>query len=144
MHTHTPEPWIQGRPPHEAEDIFAHFEGPRGKVRLEKMATAFYWSGSENCGEVSANARRIVACVNACKDISVDALEQGAVQELVAAAKGAKNSLDTLLFTPLSGAVADKAIGIAQRDRERLIVALAKLQPQQRFAEAVAKLPKTK
>jgi len=46
--------------------------------------------------EAEANARRIVACVNACEGIPTEALEAGVVRELVEALERCKEILDDL------------------------------------------------
>ena len=50
--------------------------------------------------ETEANARRIVAAVNACEGLSTEALELGIVAELRDALQAASDWIDTQTFVP--------------------------------------------
>lgn len=64
-HTHTREPWAQD------------WNAPLAIIgEGHLVAKSFYWSGSENAGRPESNARRIVACVNACEGINPDAVPE--------------------------------------------------------------------
>jgi hypothetical protein len=77
---HTPEPWryVDQTTPMDAEIGIRNFYIERTDGKLDIAVT---------CNE--ANARRIVAAVNACKGISTESLEQNAVQALLKAAEAA-------------------------------------------------------
>lgn len=79
---HTPEPWREGIPGTVVADM--PIEGGPGGVNGAD-AVAYY--GGNLIGEsmTVANARRIVACVNACSDVPTDMLKPGLVRELVEA-----------------------------------------------------------
>jgi hypothetical protein len=70
--THTPEPWAQ-----DSNELFAVTADKDGLIVAE---TEIHDRTDEEC---YANARRIVAAVNACEGISTEALEQGAIAELL-------------------------------------------------------------
>ncbi len=61
---HTPEPWRIGTPPPNGEQTIGNEKG-----LMVAVATTGHGVSAE------ANARRIVACVNACAGISTEALE---------------------------------------------------------------------
>ena len=69
MSNHTPEPWRVGRPGAVVSDT--PVPGMGGSDAVE-------YYGGHLIGEsiIEANARRIVACVNACRGIGTDELEQ--------------------------------------------------------------------
>jgi hypothetical protein len=71
---HTPEPWEQ-----DSNDFFAVTADNDGLLVAE---TEIHDRTDEEC---SANARRIVAAVNACEGIATQALEQGVIAELLEA-----------------------------------------------------------
>ena len=87
MKKHTPEPWMVTN----STDVF-----PVGDTKARKHIADCDTSIAplKNDGtndmtdldyaETKANARRIVAAVNACEGISTEALEAGAVRDLVA------------------------------------------------------------
>lgn len=77
--THTPEPWREGIPGTVVADI--PIEGGPGGVNGAD-AVAYY--GGNLIGEsmTVANARRIVACVNACAGVPTDMLKPGLVREM--------------------------------------------------------------
>ena len=76
---HTPEPWS-----HELPRI----AGDIGEFRPDGRVFA-------SCHEPQAkgNARRIVACVNACARIPTEALEGGVIGELIAATEDFTNAV---------------------------------------------------
>ena len=65
---HTPEPWVIGRPPPNGEQTIGDKNG-----LMVAVATTGYGVNSE------ANARRIVACVNACAGCATEVLETAPV-----------------------------------------------------------------
>lgn len=69
MSKHTPEPWRVGRPGAVVSDT--PVPGMGGSDAVE-------YYGGHLIGEsiIEANARRIVACVNACRGLGTDELEQ--------------------------------------------------------------------
>lgn len=70
---HTKEPWSIGKPPPNGEQTIGDSKG-----RMVAVATTGYGVSSE------ANARRIVACVNACVGVGTEYLEDnGSIIELV-------------------------------------------------------------
>lgn len=81
--SHTPEPWTIGKSSGGAKNhaicadwrIIAHVNG-------NGYPAGIGWSP-----ESEADALRIVACVNACKGISTEALEKGIVSDLLGAMK---------------------------------------------------------
>lgn len=94
MSDHTAGPWGYALC-HEATP---HYEiGPLdedGRVDLiESVAVTVSGYAPALVREAEANARRIVACVNACEGLSTEALEQGVVGELLAALKEAETDL---------------------------------------------------
>jgi hypothetical protein len=86
---HTPGPWLR-------DDTTIYVLEPSdgwadGKTRMRNRFTV----SVQGCRhtpkeEIDANARRIVAAVNACESISTHALEQGVVAELLEALQGAR------------------------------------------------------
>jgi hypothetical protein len=64
MKPHTPEPWTSGTDP-------SHFDAPE----VRNSAWAMYVP-------TDADARRIVACVNACAGLSTEALEAGVLESV--------------------------------------------------------------
>lgn len=78
--THTAEPW-------QWKTIGLH---PR-KAFIFDRETRFIAETDDadmNTRDANANARRIVACVNACRSITTAALEAGVVAEMLAALRG--------------------------------------------------------
>lgn len=83
---HTKEPWkVSGR----ADNIRAAFSDKYGS-----------WDGAvavvcQDIEEYEANARRIITCVNACSNISNEALQAGFIEKLIAATQNLYiNALD--------------------------------------------------
>lgn len=101
MSDHTKEPWSYRRadgidsPSSEDYKIFSD----DGAL----VAETFELIGKHRATDQHANARRIVACVNACTGISNDVLDAGAIVES-----------DKLY-------AADKALGAAIRQRDELL-----------------------
>lgn len=89
---HTPEPWRVER--RQFENVILHSKGDGYNNRV---ALTTEWSPASpprtTPVEANANARRIVACVNALAGIPIEAIESGVVAELVEAARGLKNEL---------------------------------------------------
>ena len=116
MSEHTPEPWMVAN----NTDIF-----PVGDTKARKHIADCDTSNAplENDGtndmtdldydETRANARRIVAAVNACEGISTEALEAGAVRDLVAV-------VDELLYSAAYWSQYDVPLGIVDRMRTAL------------------------
>ena len=76
--SHTPEPWI----------IHSIVDPVSKKTRIDEIMTndkrrIAEFDFLDDPGVEAANVRRAVACVNACAGIGTEALEQGAVAELV-------------------------------------------------------------
>ncbi|MFH1572553.1 MAG: hypothetical protein ABIG68_01140 [Acidobacteriota bacterium] len=96
---HTPGPWE-----YFEQDSWGGRAFPReryGCVRAPKSAGGFVIvngcaPGGRN-GEARANARRIVACVNACQGIPTEALESGAVKDWLDACQEAENIVASLV-----------------------------------------------
>jgi len=80
---HTTEPWKKSKKQDGDIEIWA--------IGTPKIAMVLSRFVSYN--EQEANARRILAAVNACKGIPIEALENGVVGELMEAAKGAAEFL---------------------------------------------------
>lgn len=72
--THAPTPWE-----HTSLDMVCPSLFVRGFGVIARMA------GQEDHAITQANARRIVAAVNACEGLSTEALEAGVVADLLAA-----------------------------------------------------------
>jgi len=93
--THTPEPWDY-RPEEDGKPI------TNGTVAIAYMDA--YQPEEDDGGawekETAANARRIVAAVNACEGLSIEALELGSVTELLDALQAASDWIDTQTFIP--------------------------------------------
>jgi hypothetical protein len=84
---HTPEPWhISG---HSCRD----YEGAEIGTGNKTVAVVLTADAVEATQEERANARRIVAAVNACEGIRTEALEQAIVRQLVEALEGLYNWL---------------------------------------------------
>lgn len=72
---HTPTPWKVNT---NAEYAFAAtITDENGGVLIAKTSGLDTFHDNQNCDEENANARRIVACVNACDGISTEMLEIG-------------------------------------------------------------------
>ena len=81
--THTPEPWIWiDDSTEECPAFFSISSEPAGGWGEGGIA---YLTLRES--EAGANARRIVACVNALSGISTEAIESGAVHGVITAAR---------------------------------------------------------
>jgi hypothetical protein len=84
-------------------------DGPQGMERNGRWDT------------VRANARRIVACVNACTGIPTEALEGGVVADLLAACKAVLAKLDSITTEEFRA-------GGEREQREALSVVVAKVE----------------
>ena len=86
---HAPEPWgIEDYQSNGNYSILCNFQG-RGRSQVAVSSN-------------QPNARRIVAAVNACQDISTEALESGIIDELVEAASDlAHLPFDTQAFVKI-------------------------------------------
>lgn len=77
---HTPEPWrVTGT------GTIRYIDAPVGNGMLQEVASCM----RVEYGDMEANARRIVACVNACKNIPTERLEMALPGQM-------KTSLDNL------------------------------------------------
>ena len=84
---HTPGPWMIGRPPPNGEQTIGDKNG-----LMVAVATTGYGVNSE------ANARRIVACVNACAGITTEQLERSkSLDEFMRSMKVIEQQRDDLL-----------------------------------------------
>jgi hypothetical protein len=84
-HVHTPEPWAAhyGSGKIYTETFYPGVNHTK-KVVAEVKAHDLY-QNTHNTSEAEANARRIVAAVNACAGIPTEALEQGVIAEMLSA-----------------------------------------------------------
>lgn len=83
---HTETPWVlcQQDGAKLAYTIFASSQLKAGWIEVAEWDSYVALAGGLNSGNAEANARRIVACVNACEGISTENLEYGLpVKELV-------------------------------------------------------------
>jgi len=92
--SHFPEPWTYDFSPYGIVDIIAPDttgEYPKGLyvAEIDVAAVGCFISHEQH----EANARRICAAVNACKGMSTEALEQGAVLQLAEALEDLYNWL---------------------------------------------------
>lgn len=93
--SHTQEPWI-----YEMDRSVSHIFSPDSTGDNPYGTYIAEIANGEDVGEFSpyevheANARRIVAAVNACEGISTPALEDGVIKELLAALHGCLLVLD--------------------------------------------------
>lgn len=89
---HTPEPWRVER--RQFENVILHSKGDGYNNRV---ALTTEWSPASpprtTPVEANANARRIVACVNALAGIPIEAIESGVVAELASALVECENAL---------------------------------------------------
>lgn len=77
---HTPEPWHLEQP---SDTLIVTREGH--PLKGDPLALLADGHGRLRPGEVEANARRIVACVNALSGLSTEAIVAGAVANMVTA-----------------------------------------------------------
>jgi hypothetical protein len=93
--THTPEPWDY----HPEEDGKPITNGTKAIAYMDA-----YQPEEDDGGawekETGANARRIVAAVNACEGLSTESLELGIIAELLNALQAASNWIDMQTFVP--------------------------------------------
>ncbi len=78
--SHTPEPWFIFRNGHCIGG--PHEQGPQDQSAQETAGIATCGVRRRTDEEIEANARRIVACVNACAGIPTEDLEHAARQSL--------------------------------------------------------------
>lgn len=110
---HTPGPWFYNR---DEGGLYEH----NVNVEEGEICQVFDPAGNHE-GVKAANARRIVAAVNACEGIATSALEQGVVRELL-----------TEAMRLLSNAQYDDGLAIVStQDWEALEAAIAKAKGQQ-------------
>lgn len=95
MSDHTKEPWVIADKLGEVTGELTMIGGGKGKTgKPYALAGVFRFEESESDRkEAEANARRIVACVNACAGMSIEELEQ--IARDVAA-----NGVDPVPLTP--------------------------------------------
>jgi hypothetical protein len=85
---HTPEPWkVSGT------GTMRYIDVPVGNGILQEVATCM----RVEYGDMEANARRIVACVNACAGISTEVLEYNAMHGGVAGLEQQRDQLRAAL-----------------------------------------------
>jgi hypothetical protein len=78
MSEHTKEPWKVQK---DFNNIFALSHGESGiTIHIAKVNNTQV-EGGQN--EASANAERIIACVNACAGITTEALQAGVIRRLI-------------------------------------------------------------
>jgi hypothetical protein len=87
MSKHTPEPWHVG-----GNGVIVYDEQSWG------VASAVVFHGRQEPQTSEANARRIVACVNACAGASTDVLERGAVHDWSLLMTGLEAQRNDLLY----------------------------------------------
>lgn len=87
---HTSEPW------HASSTRYGN-PGASVKDRHGQVVADCH-TFDQSIAQREANARRIVACVNACAGIPTEALESGAIASLMAAAKYATRPQDVALL----------------------------------------------
>ena len=110
---HTPAPWL-------VADSWHTWPQARGKHERHILVLARDTSEPSICHVATvepdkievqarelANARRIVACVNACEGIATEALEQDAVQKLLKAAVHALHQFDRSQALDIAGFVVE-------------------------------------
>ncbi|MGA2254285.1 MAG: hypothetical protein ABSG53_06445 [Thermoguttaceae bacterium] len=112
--THTPAPWAY-RPEEDGKPI------TNGTVAIAYMDA--YQPEEDDGGawekETEANARRIVAAVNACEGLSTEALELGIVTELLDALQAASDWIDTQTSVPRTAIQASIRAAIAKATEHR-------------------------
>ncbi len=107
--THTPGPWDyrseeDGKPITNGTIAIAYMDAYEPEED----------DGGESEKETEANARRIVAAVNACEGLSTESLELGIVTELRDALQAASDWIDTQTFVPRTGIQARVRAAIAK------------------------------
>ena len=120
MGGHTPEPWLQ--PKLKPRKVTSQGILICTAV-LRNFATTAQNKHGKGVEEAEANARRIVASVNATAGISVEALEAGYIAELVGALQQAEDALDGVPAGDLSAKI-DRRIDKALK---RVTATLAKV-----------------
>jgi len=119
---HTPGPWV-----------YYDDSGEFGKFTVSTPRNEVYDGGREIavCHEMTsggivgadADGRRIVACVNACEGINTEALENGAVKDLLEAARLGSYKLREILHV---GVFEEHEVDNIQRTIMRIDAAIAK------------------
>jgi hypothetical protein len=89
---HTPEPWRYNH--------LAIVQDARGNIIADCEIVPESEGVPAPPAQEVANARRIVAAVNACQGISIEALERGVIRELLAALIAASDWIDAQLGEP--------------------------------------------
>ena len=108
MSNHTKAPWL-----FDGKVVYALNE------KWVNIFSAFVQDGKTGEDELKANARRIVACVNACEGISTETLEQGSTL-----AKITKSASDELAAARnMQGNIEDRIARLAQQ-RDELLAAI--------------------
>ncbi len=79
---YTPEPWVAQ---HLRGELLITPAGADGGAALAKLLIVVPGPADRWLDTRTANARRIIACVNACADIPAEALDAGIIPELIAA-----------------------------------------------------------
>lgn len=134
---HTKEPWSTAYRRTDIEDNMAQeiFDS-----NGQKIATCAWFSVSTEKGHIStnreANARRIVACVNACVGISTenleelkDGLDSHSVVVLVADLKKAENQRDELVALLKDGLSDEMGFAHIHQDwRNRIVDTIARIE----------------
>lgn len=119
---HTPEPWSVAEESFDNDGI--HESVIRGLDGRAAIAVTLEF-GENNPGMREANARRIVACVNACAGASIESLEEVALHA-----------------HPHSAVIAVRCI-YAERERDELLAALKQISQwhgEDRFDALIAKM----
>ncbi len=97
MGEHTKEPWNVSEEAFDNDGI--HESVIRGMDGRAAIAVTLEF-GPNNPGMREANARRIVACVNALRGVSTDHLEQYGLPDFAQKISDLIQQLDTLLMAP--------------------------------------------
>jgi hypothetical protein len=112
--THTPVPWHY-RPEEDGKPI------TNGTIAIAYLDA--YQPEEDDGGawekETAANARRLVAAVNACEGLSTEALELGIVTELLDVLQAASDWIDTQTFAPRTAIQARLRAAIAKATSDR-------------------------
>lgn len=77
MENHTPEPWVK-----KGSTVISPSRGGLTVEEYDEQTWTYYGGYLIAESITDANARRIVACVNACAGIPSEALEAGAIREM--------------------------------------------------------------
>ena len=112
MAEHTPEPWM----------VDQSYDWP-SKVRscVKGHSDRWVFDASykpDNPQETLANARRIVACVNACAGLPIEFLEANGVAKLVELTKASNGALNAAAWAATSAAASAATRDVAWYDEE--------------------------